>query len=100
MVTVLSAWLGLIGVAFGQAARIDRLELVESGTYVARETGATAAPGSPTGDVRQQSDIRFVDSSLRIPARVGVNFGIRFRSFGGPEGATASLRQATSIGRA
>jgi len=97
MVTVLSAWLGVVGVAFGQAARIDRLELIELGSYVARETGATAAPGSPTGDVKQQSDIRFVDNSARIPARVGVNFGIRFRSFGGPEGATVSLRSVWRI---
>ena len=94
---VLSAWLGLVGLAFGQAPRIDRLEIIESGTYVARETGATAAPGSPTGDVKEQSDVRFVDSSSRIPARLGVNFGIRFRSFGAPDGATAALRSVWRI---
>ena len=94
---VLSAWLGLTGVALGQAVRIDRLELVESGTYAARETGATAAPGSPTGDVKEQSDVRLVDSSSRIPARLGVNFGIRFRSVGAPDGAAVALRSVWRI---
>ena len=96
-VAVLSAWLGFAGAAFGQAVRIDRLEIIESGTYVARETGATEAPGSPTGDVKHQSDVRFVDSSSRVPSRLGVNFGIRFRSVGAPDGATVSLRSVWRI---
>jgi hypothetical protein len=86
--------------ARAQDAHVDRLEIVESGFYdnaKAKVTGATASAGTVTGAVQQIGDFKLLPEPPATSARVGVGFGVRFRSFGGREGERAMLRSVWKI---
>ena len=83
-----------------QDARIDRLELVESGFYdttKATVTGTTPSAGAVTGAVNQIGDVALLAAPPEASARVGIGFGVRFRSFGERDGERAMLRSVWQI---
>ena len=91
---VAAAW---VADARAQDMRVDRLELLEAGFYdVAKATvaGTTPAAGTVTGAVQE---LRNVTLSPATTARVGVGFGVRFRSFGARDGERAMLRSVWKI---
>jgi hypothetical protein len=82
------------------AMHIDRLELVEAGFYdktKVKVTKSTAAAGAAMGRVDELEDIKLLSAPPEVSARIGIGFGIRFRSFGGPVGGPAPLRSVWKI---
>lgn len=99
-IAVLAVLVALAATARGEDARVDRLDLVESGFYDAGTVmvaGSVLSPGAAAG---KTLDIRHVHLGPDPPAnraRVGTGFGIRFRPFGEPAGARVVLRSVWKI---
>jgi len=94
-----SPWIALLGVglclagsAAAQRARIDRIVIVESGLLEARKIDQVATPGTASGHTSVLDSVVFYESSRRVPARVGVQFGVRYRIAGAPAGQEATIR--------
>jgi hypothetical protein len=86
--------------ARAQDMRVDRLEIVESGFFDSADTkvtGAKEAEGSVTGVVQQLSALRMLPEPPAKSARIGISFGVRFRSFGERNGERAMLRSVWKI---
>jgi hypothetical protein len=86
--------------ARAQDMRVDRLEIVESGFYDAAKatvTGTTPSAGSVTGTVQELREIKLLPEPPTTSARVGIGFGVRFRSFGERDGERAMLRSVWTI---
>src|SRR5262249_51239167 len=83
-----------------QDMRVDRLEIVESGFYDtgnAKVTGSTPAAGSVTGAVQQLGELKPLAEPPATTARVGIGFGLRFRSFRARDGERAIVRSLRNI---
>ena len=92
--------LALAGPARGEDARINRLELVESGFYDAGTVtvlGSILSPGTAAGQTLELGDLRLIAEPPATGARVGLGFGVRFRSLGEPIGARVMLRSVWKI---
>lgn len=94
-----SAWMALLAVglclAGGAAARqahIDRITIVEVGLLEARKINSVPTPGTAAGETAVLDSIVFYESSRRVPARLGVQFGVRYRIAGAPAGQDATIR--------
>jgi Domain of unknown function (DUF3859) len=92
--------LALVAPAHGGDARVDRLDLVESGFYetgAATVVGAIPSPGAAAGKTVTLGDVHLASEPPATAARVGVGFGIRFRPQGEPAGARVVLRAVWRI---
>jgi hypothetical protein len=69
------------GPARAQSAKVERIDVLESGQY----TGITLP--------------KFVDTSLRVPGKVGTRFGLRIRVVGRPADAHVTLREIWRLPR-
>lgn len=94
-----SAWMVLLSVglclassAAAQPARIDRITIVEAGLLEARKIDQVATPGTASGHTSVLDSVVFYESSRRVPARIGVQFGVRYRITGMPSGQEATVR--------
>jgi Domain of unknown function (DUF3859) len=76
--------------ATAQTARLDRVDVIEWGTYKITPAG----PGDPPGS---QGTISLANPSTVVEARLGVLFGMRYTPFGEPPGAALSLRLVTVL---
>src|SRR5262249_5765129 len=86
--------------ARAQDMRVDRLEIVESGFFESSQatvTGAQQAEGAVTGMVQQLGALKLLPVPPPTSARLGVGFGVRFRSFGERNGERAMLRSVWKI---
>ncbi len=86
--------------ARAQDMRIDRLELVDSGFYDAGNTkvsATTPSAGTVTGVVQELRDVKLLPEPPASAAKVGIGFGVRFRSFGERNGERAMLRSVWTI---
>src|SRR5262249_56101250 len=59
--------------------------------------GRTPSAGTVTGTVQQLRDVTLAPEPPATGARVGVGFGVRFRSFGARDGERAMLRSVWTI---
>jgi hypothetical protein len=82
-VALLAAGVGTSPPVGAQAARIDRMEPVDHGTFQLQVGPREAAPGTATGWITVGQAATLLDGTGRVPARLGVSFGVRFR-VGGP----------------
>jgi hypothetical protein len=85
------------GTAVAQAPRVEKLEIVEAGFYSAQTTGTSVAPATATGTNTRIADVEFFRESVKDTARVGAQFGVRFRSTGEPRGGVVTLRSVWKI---
>jgi hypothetical protein len=86
--------------ARAQETRIDRLELVEAGFYdstKAAVTGTIPSTGAAAGTVHEIGDLTLLTVPPAPSARVGIGFGVRFRSIGERNGERAALRSVWKI---
>jgi len=86
--------------ARSQDMHVDRLELVESGFYDTAKTtvaGTTPSAGAVTGGVQELRGLTLLPEPPATSARVGIGFGVRFRSFGARDGERAMLRSVWKI---
>jgi uncharacterized protein DUF3859 len=98
------AWLAAVALAAAQARaqdmRVDRLEIIESGFYDAAKatmTSTTPSAGAVTGTVQELREVKLLPEPPATTARVGIGFGVRFRSFGERDGERAMLRSVWQI---
>ena len=84
--------------ALAQAPRVERIEVIEAGFYTAQETGQTKdAPDSVGGRDTIAKNPKFLKSAPQDSARVGTDFGVRFRTIGHPSNAKVELRSVWKI---
>ncbi len=92
---LLSIWPSL---ALAQAPRVERIEVIEAGFYTAQETGQTkVAPDSVGRRDTVTNNPKFLKSAPQESARVGTEFGVRFRTIGHPRNAKVELRSVWKI---
>jgi len=83
-----------------QDMRVERLEIVEAGFFDSAQatvTGAKPAEGAVTGMVQQLGALKLLPAPPPASARLGIGFGVRFRSFGERNGERAMLRSVWKI---
>jgi hypothetical protein len=80
-----------------QAQTIQRIEITEFGIYQTKIEKKVAAPGTAAGLSNIVTDIKHVKTTATIPARIGANFGFRFRIIGRPNGERVTIRKITLI---
>lgn len=78
------------------AQAVQRIDIMESGIYATDTESSTAEPGTASGRVEQVANIRLVQSTTVVPARLGVEFGFRYKIVG-PADAKVSLKNVTRI---
>src|SRR5215510_5101238 len=83
-----------LGEAAAQA-KVDRIEIVETGLYVAETALIEHAPLTATGQRNILSKTTLLKPATRIEAKVGVHFGMRYRVVGAPNNATVKLTSVT-----
>ena len=95
MKSVCAALLCLLSCLAGAAVaqpRIERVEIVEAGLLEARKIDSVATPGTASGKTSVLDSIVFYELSRQVPARLGVQFGARYRIVGEPAGQDATVR--------
>jgi len=100
LVLAMAAVVGCVAGACAQDMHVDRLELLDAGFYDAAKatvTGTTPAVGTVTGAVQELRDVTLSPTTAATAARVGIGFGVRFRSFGARDGERAMLRSVWKI---
>ena len=95
VVLLLSIWPAF---ASPQAPRVERIEVIEAGFYTARETGQTKDAAGSVGerDIITNNP-KFLKSAPQDSARVGTEFGVRFRTIGHPRNAKVELRSVWKV---
>jgi uncharacterized protein DUF3859 len=86
--------------ARAQDMRIDRLEFIEAGFYdhkAATVTSTSRVGGTASGTVDELAEVKIMAQPPAQTARVGIGFGVRFRSFGARNGERAILRSVWQI---
>jgi hypothetical protein len=74
------------------ATRVDDIEIVDFGVYNAEVKYRVEDPSLASGGRRLVSNIKFVEKSERVPGRLGVQFGYRYKVIGEPAGAAVPLK--------
>lgn len=94
-----SLWMGLLGAGLclaggvaAQQARIERITVVEAGLLEARKIDQVPTPSTASGHTSVLDSVVFYESSRRVPARLGVQFGARYRIVGEPSGQDTTIR--------
>jgi hypothetical protein len=83
---------GLASVSNAQTPRITGIEIAEVGIYQDQKLRNEIAPGTIKGTTSVVTNIKLLQATTRIPARVGVTFGLRYRIVGEPRGSTTTIR--------
>ena len=78
-------------IACGQAPKVDRIEIIESGIYRTEIAKTKQASGAVTGTTDELANVKLVSSTTTIPARIGTRFGIRYRVVGSPNRASVKM---------
>jgi Domain of unknown function (DUF3859) len=94
---MLAAFLLLVGASacHAQAARVDRIDILDAGTIVAKVVRRYHTPATATGTHQIVRAITFTKSTTRVPAKMGVRFGFRYKVIGAPAGKAVTLRVVT-----
>lgn len=88
----LAVFMALARPSLGDVVRIDRIELLDVGLYRAERAGQIDAPGAVRGNVNRLSSATFYERTTRVPATIGLRFGLRFDLIGEPARAVVPLR--------
>lgn len=79
--------------AAAQEAKVGSLEVIEAGTYTRR---VVSTKRDASGVVQNLvSNPGLILATTRIPARIGVSFGFRYKVTGTPAGKTITVRKET-----
>jgi hypothetical protein len=80
--------------ALGQT--IKRIEIIDFGIYSLDKGERLSSPNTATGFRNVVSNEKLISATDTVPARLGVNFGFRFRIVG-KKGTTVTLKKVTLI---
>lgn len=89
--------LAVLIAASAAAADVTALAVVEVGLFRARTTGHVPAPQAVEERTNELSDIVFYSLTSKVPARLGIRFGTRFRVVGAPANQAVTLRSVWRI---
>jgi hypothetical protein len=81
------------------AQAVERIDITEYGIYKTETESSAAAPGTATGKIEEVSNITLVEQTTTIPARVGMEFGFRYKIIGQAGGTAGMLAGATLAGQ-
>lgn len=79
---------------------VQSIEITEYGIYKTDTESSTAAPGTASGKIEEVSNIKLLEATTTVPAKVGVEFGFRYKIVGQPNAATNAQTGATIAGQA
>jgi hypothetical protein len=85
------ALLALPAAAPAETPTVDRIEIVDRGVYEIVAGAETKNEDTPTGVITAVETEKLVTPGNAVAARVGLEFGFRYRIVGGPDGADVSL---------
>lgn len=74
-----------------EPVRVDRIDVLDTGIYEALTTGRQSLVGVEPIVTAVVGAVKFTGPADRVPARLGVRFGVRYRVTGVPEGSVAPL---------
>jgi hypothetical protein len=75
---------------------IERVDITEFGIYTTSTQNKQPAPGTAAGALDEESNIALQQSTTTLPARLGVEFGFRYKVVGPTPGAV-NLKNITVI---
>jgi hypothetical protein len=78
-----------------QPPRVDRVEIVAAGLFKSKVASKVASPGSASGTRAEIAREKLLRRTTDIPARLGAEFGLRFRIVGAPKGAKVPVKIVT-----
>jgi Domain of unknown function (DUF3859) len=84
--------LSLSSVAHAQKAQIERIDIAGKGIYQVTVGKLTPDKQSPTGMVASVKNVKLVEETTTVPARIGLEFGIQYAIVGVPKGAKVPIR--------
>jgi hypothetical protein len=91
-ITLAFALAVISGAVHGQEAQ--RIEITDYGIYSSERTNDTkAAPGTATGLVTNRTSTTLIKTTTTVPARIGSQFGFRYRVIGQANGAIVNLKR-------
>ncbi|MCB1475141.1 MAG: DUF3859 domain-containing protein [Rhodobiaceae bacterium] len=94
MLKCLVAALLLVGAASAaraEDARVDRIDIVDTGIYTVVAGAETANKDAPTGVIKSPDSFNLTERTTTIAGRVGLEFGLRYVAVGAPEGVEVPL---------
>lgn len=71
--------------------RVERVDVLDAGTYVVEVGAVTADPAAPGGQTVAVTTATLVTEGTTLPAVPGAEFGFRYVAVGTPEGAPVAL---------
>jgi hypothetical protein len=95
---LLAAWLLCMSLVAARAQVIQSIEITEYGIYATDTANSSAAPGTASGKIDQVSNIKLVQSTTTVPARLGIEFGFRYKIIGQPAAAPTPQAATTILG--
>jgi hypothetical protein len=93
--TVVFLLLASVSAGDAQTPRIDRIDIIVSGTYVAEVTQKVDVPGTAVGSRNTVRAITFTKSTTQVSAKRGIRFGFRYKIVGAPSGQIVALKGVT-----
>jgi Domain of unknown function (DUF3859) len=94
---ILTACLLCVASSAAHAQAIQSIEVTEFGIYTTDTANSSPAPGTASGKIDQVSNIKLVQSTTTVPARLGVEFGFRYKIIGQAAAAPAPQAGATLL---
>jgi len=73
---------------------VERVDIVDSGLFETTLQRKIDAPKTASGDQLEVAGVRLVEASHKVPARLGVEFGLHYRPVG-KTGAVVEVRKLT-----
>lgn len=77
--------------ASAQSARVDRIDIVDKGIYTITLGEQTTGVNTPSGTVTAVPIAKNTEATTTIPARLGVEFGLRYLIVGAPNAAEVTV---------
>lgn len=91
-VRILVAFVIVLAGVPSTAADIEAIEIVEAGLFRAQTTGHYPSPQAVNERTDTLANVVFYTQTTKVPAKLGIRFGTRFRVVGTPVGRVATLR--------
>lgn len=76
---------------------VERVDVLDAGTYTTETGAATADPDAPMGETVAVTTATLVKAGTTIPAALGTDFGFRYVAVGTPDGAKVPLDFVVAI---
>ena len=70
---------------------VERVDLLETGTFTTEAGEATLDPNAPGGQTVPVTRATLITAGTAVPANLGTDFGFRYVVVGAPEGETVAL---------